>query len=183
MNIRFLTQQGGPVLGYDADSGIEILEQDGLLFKNHSRSGTLEPFEDWRLPAKERAEDLERRLSNEQIFGLMLLISQTYLGPGSSSSAGLGTANAALSSMLNRQLESLIGNMKGTTIDIGVDTYNTESGNTRTDYSVKVTKTLFNERSVARMLMRGSSGSLPFQLTRLELLMSNVLTIGRMGSL
>ena len=91
-------------------------------------------------------------------IGLMLLISQTYLGPGSSSSAGLGTANAALSSMLNRQLESLIGNMKGTTIDIGVDTYNTESGNTRTDYSVKVTKTLFNERVRATVGGQVSSG-------------------------
>ncbi len=89
---------------------------------------------------------------------LILLISQTYTGPGSSSSAGLGMANAALSSMLNRQLESLIGNMKGTTIDIGVDTYNTESGAARTDYSLKVTKTLFNERVRASIGGQVSSG-------------------------
>ncbi len=90
---------------------------------------------------------------------LILLISQTYTGPGSSSSAGLGVANAALSSMINRQLESLIGNMKGTTIDIGVDTYNTESGSARTDYSVKVTKTLFNERVRATIGGQVSSGA------------------------
>ena len=91
-------------------------------------------------------------------IALILLISQTYTGPGSSSSAGLGVANAALSSMINRQLESLIGNMKGTTIDIGVDTYNTESGSARTDYSVKVTKTLFNERVRATIGGQVSSG-------------------------
>jgi hypothetical protein len=89
---------------------------------------------------------------------LILLISQTYTGPGGSSSAGLGVANAALSSMINRQLESLIGNMKGTTIDIGVDTYNTESGTARTDYSVKVTKTLFNDRVRATIGGQVSSG-------------------------
>ena len=89
---------------------------------------------------------------------LILLISQTYTGPGSSSSAGLGVANAALSSMINRQLESLIGNMKGTTIDIGVDMYNTETGGARTDYSVKVTKTLFNERVRASIGGQMSSG-------------------------
>ena len=89
---------------------------------------------------------------------LILLISQTYTGPGSSSSAGLGVANAALSSMINRQLESLIGNMKGTTIDIGVDMYNTETGGARTDYSVKVTKTLFNDRVRASIGGQMSSG-------------------------
>ncbi len=89
---------------------------------------------------------------------LILLISQTYTGPGSSSSAGLGVANAALSSMINRQLESLIGNMKGTTIDVGVDTYNTESGSARTDYSLKVTKTLFDERVRATIGGQVSSG-------------------------
>ena len=60
--------------------------------------------------------------------------------------------------MINRQLESLIGNMKGTTIDIGVDTYNTESGTARTDYSVKVTKTLFNDRVRATIGGQVSSG-------------------------
>ncbi|MBR1959590.1 MAG: glycoside hydrolase family 3 protein, partial [Bacteroidales bacterium] len=37
-----------------------------------NRNGSLEPYEDWRLPAEERAEDLASRLTIEQIAGMML---------------------------------------------------------------------------------------------------------------
>lgn len=77
---------------------------------------------------------------------LMLLIAQTYIGPGTTSSMGLGTANAALNSMLNREMDSMLGNMKGTNIDVGIDTYSTDMGNSRTSYSVKVSQQLFNDR-------------------------------------
>ena len=89
---------------------------------------------------------------------LMLLIAQTYVGPGNSSSMGLGTANAALNSMLNREMDSMLGNMKGTDIDLGIDTYSTESGNTRTNYSVKVSQRLFNDRFRATVGGQISSG-------------------------
>ena len=61
-----------PVLGYSPDSGVGIIMVDGLPFKDLSRNGKLEPYEDWRLPAEERARDLASRLSVEQIAGLML---------------------------------------------------------------------------------------------------------------
>ena len=61
-----------PVLGYSPDSGMGIIIVDGLPFKDLSRNGKLEPYEDWRLPAEERARDLASRLSVEQIAGLML---------------------------------------------------------------------------------------------------------------
>lgn len=80
---------------------------------------------------------------------MMLLITQTYVGPGATTSVGLGTANAALNSMLNREMDSMLGNMKGlkgTDIDLGIDTYATESGSVRSSYSVKVSQQLFNDR-------------------------------------
>lgn len=69
-----LIEQGrrGPVLGLAADSTVKLIEQDGLWFKNLSRSGKLERYEDWRLPVEERVQDLVRRLSVEEIAGLML---------------------------------------------------------------------------------------------------------------
>ena len=51
----------------------EILEQDGLLFKDLARCGRLLPYEDWRLPAEERARDLAARLSPEDMAGLMVI--------------------------------------------------------------------------------------------------------------
>lgn len=36
------------------------------------RNGMLDPYEDWRLPALKRAEDLASRLSVDEIAGLML---------------------------------------------------------------------------------------------------------------
>ena len=62
-------QAGGPVL---VTAGAAVIEVDGHLFKDLARTGELVPYEDWRLPAAERAADLASRLSVEQIAGLML---------------------------------------------------------------------------------------------------------------
>ena len=71
-------QQNGPVLSY---RNTPLLEQDGCYFKDLSRTGKLLPYEDWRLPAAERAGDLAGRLSMEEMAGLML-ISGHQLVPG-----------------------------------------------------------------------------------------------------
>jgi len=70
--IRYIENVNGPTLGYSTESGVRILEIDGLLFKDLSRDGQLHPYEDWRLPAAERARDLASRMTVEQIAGLML---------------------------------------------------------------------------------------------------------------
>lgn len=64
-----LYQTKGPTLGY---TSAPILEVDGYAFKDLSRDGVLDPYEDWRLPAQERAADLASRLTLEEICGLML---------------------------------------------------------------------------------------------------------------
>ena len=69
---NLVLQQHGPTLGYSPDSGVGIITVDGLAFKDLNRNGILEPYEDWRLPAKERARDLASRLTIEEIAGLML---------------------------------------------------------------------------------------------------------------
>lgn len=64
--------KNGATLAYSPASGVEILTQDGLKFKDLSKNGQLEPYEDWRLPVDERAKDLAKRMSIEEIAGLML---------------------------------------------------------------------------------------------------------------
>ncbi|CAH8711963.1 glycoside hydrolase family 3 protein [Paenibacillus thiaminolyticus] len=70
--IAYVHNKQGPTLGYSKASGVSILEQDGFYFKDLNRSGTLDKYEDWRLPAEERAKDLASKMSIEQIAGLML---------------------------------------------------------------------------------------------------------------
>lgn len=67
-----LTQEQGSTLAWAEESGLQILERDGFYFKDLERSGELHPYEDWRLGAWERAQDLASRLSIEEIAGLML---------------------------------------------------------------------------------------------------------------
>lgn len=62
-------QTKGPTLGY---TSAPILTVDGFAFKDLSRDGSLDVYEDWRLPARERARDLASKLSLEEICGLML---------------------------------------------------------------------------------------------------------------
>jgi len=70
--IKIVKNEGGKTLGYSATSGIKILTEDRLAFKDLNKNGKLDKYEDWRLPVDERAKDLASQLSVEQIAGLML---------------------------------------------------------------------------------------------------------------
>jgi beta-glucosidase len=59
-------------LGYSTQSGVKMLQKDGLPFKDLNKNGKLEVYEDWRQPVKARAEDLARQMNIQQIAGLML---------------------------------------------------------------------------------------------------------------
>ncbi len=61
----------GKQLSYSKDSGLKLIEVDGYAFKDFEGTGELVPYEDWRLSAEERAEDLASRVTMDQIAGLM----------------------------------------------------------------------------------------------------------------
>ena len=71
-NIKLVKNEGGETLGYHPESGVAILTEDRLAFKDLNKNGKLDPYEDWRLTDEERAENLSSLLSIEQIAGLML---------------------------------------------------------------------------------------------------------------
>ncbi|PCH67283.1 MAG: beta-glucosidase [Bacteroidales bacterium] len=64
--------ESGPTLGYSPLSGVKILTIKGLKFKDLNKNEQLDTYEDWRLPANERAKDLAQKMSVEEIAGLML---------------------------------------------------------------------------------------------------------------
>jgi beta-glucosidase len=67
-----IINEGGVTLGISAVHKEAIIEVDGYAFKDLNRNGVLDPYEDWRLPQEERIADLAKRLSIEEIAGLML---------------------------------------------------------------------------------------------------------------
>lgn len=82
----------GATLGYSPASGVGILTVGGLKFKDLNRNGKLDLYEDWRKPAALRAQDLAKRMSIEQISGLMLY-SQHQAIPSADAGFGSGTYN------------------------------------------------------------------------------------------
>ena len=70
--IRIVKNEGGKTLGYSSTSGVKLLTEDRLAFKDLNKNGALDKYEDWRLSAEERAKDLASKLTVEQIAGLML---------------------------------------------------------------------------------------------------------------
>ena len=86
-----IVQQGGPTLGYTSAS---ILEDGRYAFKDLNRNGVLDPYEDWRLPALDRAKDLAGRLTVEEIAGLMLYSSHQAI-PGRAYGMGDASYSAA----------------------------------------------------------------------------------------
>ena len=84
---KLITQRKGAKLGY---TSAPILQDRGYAFKDLNRNGVLDPYEDWRLPARKRAEDLAARMSVEDISGLMLYSSHQAV-PGSAYGFGGAT--------------------------------------------------------------------------------------------
>ena len=54
----------------------EIIEVDGLKFKDLNGNGKLDPYEDWRLPAEERAKDLVSQMNLDEKVGMMMISTQ-----------------------------------------------------------------------------------------------------------
>ncbi len=71
-SLKIVTNKEGQTLGYSPSSGVKILTVDKFGFKDLNKNGTLDKYEDWRLPSDERARDLAAKMSVEQIAGLML---------------------------------------------------------------------------------------------------------------
>lgn len=71
-DIKTVVNEGGQTLRYSASSGVTIITADRFGFKDLNRNGSLDPYEDWRLSADERAKDLASKMTVEQIAGLML---------------------------------------------------------------------------------------------------------------
>ncbi|SFU67184.1 beta-glucosidase [Pustulibacterium marinum] len=89
-SIQTVKSKSGTVLGYSTNSGVQILKVKGESFKDLNKNGVLDPYEDWRLSAEKRAKDLAKRMSVEQIAGLMLY-SQHQAIPAHPVGFGAGT--------------------------------------------------------------------------------------------
>jgi beta-glucosidase len=70
--IKTVVNKGGQTLRYATTSGVKLVLDKGFAFKDLNRNGKLDPYENWRLSADERAKDLASKMSIEQIAGLML---------------------------------------------------------------------------------------------------------------
>jgi hypothetical protein len=58
-----------PVLGSRA---VKVITVEGRSFRDLNRSGALDPYEDWRLPAVRRAADLVARMTLEEKAGTLM---------------------------------------------------------------------------------------------------------------
>ena len=60
---RLITQKRGAALGV---STAPLLTRNGRVFKDLNRNGELDIYEDWRQPARKRAEDLAAQLTQDR---------------------------------------------------------------------------------------------------------------------
>ncbi|KAB8066426.1 glycoside hydrolase family 3 protein [Janthinobacterium violaceinigrum] len=95
------------------------LKSDGYTFKDMNRNGKVDPYEDWRLPAEARADDLLSRMSLDEKAGLMMHgTAPTVSDP---SGIGLGGAYdlAALQDLVVKQyVNTFITRMAGDTANM-----------------------------------------------------------------
>lgn len=82
-SIRLVTNEGGQTLGYDTTSGVKLITDKGLAFKDLNKNGKLDVYEDWRQTSEARARDLASKMSVRQIAGLMLYSAHQSIPSGS----------------------------------------------------------------------------------------------------
>jgi beta-glucosidase len=71
-NIQSIKVNNQITLGYSKASGLNIIYKEGLPFKDLNKNGQVDVYEDWRLNVVDRAKDLAKKMTIEQIAGLML---------------------------------------------------------------------------------------------------------------
>ena len=71
-NLVTVNNEGRAKLQYHKESGVTLLVVDRYAFKDLNKNGILDPYEDWRLIAQDRAIDLASKMTINQIAGLML---------------------------------------------------------------------------------------------------------------
>lgn len=93
-----------PVL---ASGDVPVITNAGLRFRDLNRSGALEPYEDWRLPAASRARDLVSRMTLEEKTGAALHGTAPISGGPMASGPAYDTV-AAATMMLTRGVNSFV---------------------------------------------------------------------------
>ena len=93
-----------------------VLTVDGLRFRDLNRSGSVDPYEDWRLPVGQRVADLVARMTLEEKAGTMM--HGTAPAPTGGPGSGLGTGAAydlaaAQAIVLSSNVTSLITRLSG----------------------------------------------------------------------
>lgn len=81
-NYLLIRNRGGKDIAVAKDQENGFIEVDGYAFRDLNHNGTLEPYEDWRLPEEERIGDLVNRMSIHQIAGLMLYSAHQSVSSG-----------------------------------------------------------------------------------------------------
>ena len=89
--ISIIHNKGGQTLGYAPSSGVPLIEKSGFAFKDLNKNGTLDAYEDWRLPVDERISNLVGQMSVEQMAGLMLYSAHQSIPSGSRGFFGANT--------------------------------------------------------------------------------------------
>ncbi len=89
--ISIINNKGGQTLGYAPGSGVALIEENGYAFKDLNKNGTLDAYEDWRLPVDERISNLVGQMSVEQMAGLMLYSAHQSIPSGSRGFFGAST--------------------------------------------------------------------------------------------
>jgi beta-glucosidase len=85
-----------------------VLQADGLNFKDSNGNGSLDAYEDWRLPAAERAQALTAQMSLEEKAGLMLIDTMNAACDEATGTLGVPPQEQAENYIFNQKMHRFI---------------------------------------------------------------------------
>ncbi|MDR0910296.1 MAG: glycoside hydrolase family 3 C-terminal domain-containing protein [Spirochaetaceae bacterium] len=120
---KLYLNEGGAVIGAGPEMQAHILVIDGFAFKDLNRNGSLDPYEDWRLPIEERIADLAAKMPVEDIAGLMLYsahqqISHKQMGGAAQAEPDISRMSKEAVKMLHDMAAARYGGQNDTRVNV-----------------------------------------------------------------
>lgn len=104
-----VTQDGGETLSYSSDSGVTLLEQDGYLFKDLNRNGSVDTYEDWKETDEVRAESLAAQLMSDGEEGIHTALGLLY-HPSAQMKTEITQEDGAYDYIVNQKIRHILSN-------------------------------------------------------------------------
>jgi beta-glucosidase len=143
---------------------VQLLSVDGLRFKDLDHNGLLDPYEDWRLSPEIRTKDLLRRLSVDDLAGLMVHASLNGIALTSPAIGYTYDFNKSRTWIVERHINSFVTRLNGSAVAMAIANNKIQEIAESSDFGIPVTISADPKRHHIHQMLDASAQDCAFSL-------------------